>query len=69
MGTVFFGNVVLDSFDMAYRDKDIILNQHEYEKLISWYLNYEENANLQKYSKELIKLGFSATEVLVCIFV
>ena len=40
-GNSFCGDVVLDSFDMAYRDKDSILDQ-QYVKLISWYLNNED---------------------------
>ena len=43
MGTVFWGNVVLDSVNMAYRDEDSILDQI-YEKQI--FLNlYNEDLN------------------------
>ena len=36
----FFGDVVLDSFDMSYRDEDSIIDQ-KYEKQIFWALYYE----------------------------
>ena len=53
----FWGNVVLDSFNMAYRDESSILN-HNYEKQIFWdlimnILNFqviEENTYLKKNS-------------------
>ena len=35
IGTVFGGDVVLDSFNMAYRDEESNLDQ-EYEKQSSW---------------------------------
>ena len=79
MGIVFNGDVVSQSFNMAYRDKDSILYQ-KYEKLIcfdiyyedfnfkelSWKMHIKRNTALN--NKELRKLGFSATVVLVCLF-
>ena len=41
MGTVFFGDIVLDGFNMSYLEKDSILEQ-KYEKQISWDLHYED---------------------------
>ena len=77
----FCGDVVLNSFNMAYRDEDRISYQN-YEKLIFWDLYYKIlnfKSDLRKYifkdicrahnNKELIKLEFSAIDVLVCIFV
>ena len=40
-GNSFCGDVVLDSFNKAYRDKDTILDQ-KYEKRIFFYLYYED---------------------------
>ena len=34
-GNSFFGDAVLDSFNMSYGNEDLILNQ-KYEKQISW---------------------------------
>ena len=39
-GNSFCRDVVFDSFDMEYGDKDSILDQ-QYVKLIFWYLNNE----------------------------
>ena len=61
-GDSFCGDVVLDSFNISYRDKDSISDQ-KYEKQISWALYYEDFS----FEKELIK--YSATIVLVSIFV
>ena len=75
----FCGDVVLDRFSMVYSDEDSIKDQ-KYEKIFC-NLNYEDfqfQELLQKMhiqritahnNKELIILGFSATVVLVCIFV
>ena len=49
----FCGDVVLNSFNMAYRDTGSILDQ-----------KYKNTAHIDK---ELIYLGLSATVVLVCI--
>ena len=79
-GNSFCGDVVLDGFNMSYRDEDSILEQ-KYEKQISWYLYYEDfiiqkwlkkmhiKRNTAHNNKELIKLGFRASVVLVSIFV
>ena len=40
-GNSFCGDVVLDSFNTAYRDEDSILDQ-KYEKQISWDLYHED---------------------------
>ena len=40
-GNSFCGDVVLGSFNMSYRDENIILEQ-KYEKQISWNLYYED---------------------------
>ena len=69
-GNRFCEDVALDSFSMAYRDKDSILDQNE--KQISLDLYYEDFnfKEIQAHNnKELIKLGFSGTVVLVRIFV
>ena len=56
-GNSYCGDVVLDSFNMTYRDEDGILDQ-KYEKQIFWDLYHEEilrgiaeNAYIKKYSK------------------
>ena len=51
-GNSLYGDVVLESFNMVYSDEDSILHQK--------YVRNTANKN-----KELIKLGFSATVVLV----
>ena len=79
-GNSFCGDDVLDGFNMSYREEDSILKQ-KYERQISWDL-YLGEFIFQKYfkkyflkrntahnKKELIKLGFRATVVLVSIFV
>ena len=65
---------------MAYRDEDSILDQ-QYEKQIFlafyfenlkfkvWFKKMHILRNTALYNKELIKLGFSANPMLVCIFV
>ena len=64
--------VVLDSFNMSYRDEDSILDQ-KYKKQISWdhsYEDFKQNNWRKCIFKEIqqIKLGFNATVVvLVCI--
>ena len=40
-GNRFCGDVVFDSFNMAYRDEDSILDQ-KYEKQVFWDLYYED---------------------------
>ena len=40
-GSSFCGDVVLDGFNMSYRDEDSILEQ-KYEKQISWDLYHED---------------------------
>ena len=77
-GNSFFGDVVLDSFNKEYRDKDSILDQ-KYEKWIFWDLYYEDFnfwellrkkhiiRNTALVNKELMNLSFRATVVLVCI--
>ena len=40
-GNSFGGDVVLDSFNVAFRDEDSILDQ-KYEKQILWDLYYED---------------------------
>ena len=68
--------VVLDSFNIAYRDEDIILDQIKKIYLgifIMMILDFKSDCRKVIYKetqhKELIKLGFSATVVLVPIFV
>ena len=72
-GNSFCGDVVLDSFNMSYRDEDSILVKKYESKYLGIFimkiLNFkvhEENAHNRR---EPINLGFSATVVLVCIFV
>ena len=77
----FCGDVVLDIFNMAYRDEGLILYK-KYEKWIFWDLYYKvflfktnwrkcikKGNTAHNINKELIKLCFSATVVLVSIFV
>ena len=40
-GNSFWRDVVLDSFGMAYKSKDSILDQ-QYNELISWYFNNKD---------------------------
>ena len=73
----FYGDVVLKSFNKAFRDKDSIFDR-KYEKrtfLGLYYGDFNFKSDRGKCiskeiqpNKELIKLGFSATVVLVCIF-
>ena len=73
-GNSFGGEIVLDSFNIVYRDEGSILDQ-KYKKKICLNLNDEDfnlNSDLNAYfkklahnNKELMKLGVSATVVLV----
>ena len=76
----FLGDVVLDSFNNVYEDKDIILDQiyieqmcldfsYEDLKFWEWLKKMHIQRNTALYMKELIKLGFSDNSMLVCIFV
>ena len=72
-GNNFFGDVVLDSFNISYRDEDSILYINMLRSLL-WRFKIleliEENAYIRNTAhKELIKLGFRATVVLVGIFI
>ena len=70
-GNSSYGDVVLNSFNKGYRDKDSILEQ-KYKKRIFWDLHYEDfvlrkihiKRNTVLNNKEPLKLGFSATVVL-----
>ena len=78
-GNSFCGDVVLDSFNMLNMDEDSILDQSMKSKhfrlFITEILNFISDfkkmhicRNTAQYNKELIKIGFNATVVLVCIF-
>ena len=65
----FWGDVVLDIFNMAYRDEDSILDQiyqkqifsdfyYEDSKFYKWLKNMHIWRNTDLYNKELIKIGF-----------
>ena len=69
----FYGDVVLDSFNMAYMYEEIKIYQI-YKEQIFWKKLYlrliAENAYMKKIQqKQHQKLSFSATVELVCIFV
>ena len=78
-GNSFCGDIVLDSLNMVYRDKDSILDQ-KYEKQFFTELYYEDlkffewdknifvSRNTAHNIKKFIKLCLSATVLLVCIF-
>ena len=80
-GNSFSGDVVLDDFNMLYSDEDSKLDQIYFLKtnisgLLFWRFEIlwviEENEYSKKYTTEqqrTHKLGFSATVVLLCIFV
>ena len=79
-GNGFCGYVVLYSFNMAYRDRDSILDQNMKSKYFGIFImkisNFKSFGRKKKLkeiehitTRNSTKLGFSATVMLICIFV